>query len=97
MTHHIVLMRLKQGVARDDARLREVLADLAALREQIEGIVRWDYGWDFLGRPISYDFALVSTFVSRAAFEAYLAHPVHQAVAGRLRELVDWVLCDFEA
>ena len=97
MVHHLVLMRLKAGVVRDDPRLRAALAELIALREQIDGIVRWDHGWDFVRRPISCDFALVSEFSSRAAFDAYGPHPAHQAVAAKLRELVDWVLCDFEA
>jgi hypothetical protein len=96
MIHHIVLIRLKQGVTRDDSRLREGLADLIALRGQVGGIVRWDHGWDFVARPISYDFALVAAFTDRAAFEAYGSHPAHQAAAAKLRVLVDWVLCDFE-
>jgi len=95
--HHLVLMRLKPGVTRDDPVLRAALAELLALREQIPGIVRWDHGWDFVRRPISYDWALVSAFETRAAFDAYGPHPAHQAVAVKLRELVDWVLCDFEA
>ena len=95
--HHLVLIRLKPEVARDDARLARALAELIALPEQIEGIVRWDHGWDFVRRPISYDFALSSAFSSREVFEAYAKHPAHLAVAGKLRELVDWVLCDFEA
>jgi hypothetical protein len=97
MVHHLVLMRLKQGITRDDPVLRAGLAELIALRGQIDGIVRWDHGWDFVARPISYDFALVAGFSSRAAFDAYGPHPAHQAVAVKLRELVDWVLCDFEA
>lgn len=95
--HHLVLIRLKPGVDREDPRFAEALAALVALRGRIGGIVRWEHGWDFVRRPISCDFALVAAFASRAAFDAYGTHPAHVAVADRLREFVDWVLCDFEA
>lgn len=96
MVHHIVLIRLKPGIGRDDPRVRAALAALIALRGQIDGIERWEHGWNFNQRPIAYDFALDSTFASRAAFDAYGPHPAHQAAAAQLREVVDWVLCDFE-
>ena len=97
MIHHLVLIRLKEGITREDPRVQSALADLIALRGKIDGIVRWEHGWDFVRRPISYDFALIAGFETRAAFDAYGPHPDHQAAAAKLRELVDWVLCDFEA
>ncbi len=97
MIHHLVLIRPKPGVERTDPRLAEGLAELVALRDKVAGVVRWEHGWDFVRRPISYDFALVAGFATRADFDAYGPHPAHQAVAAKLRELVDWVLCDFEA
>ena len=97
MIHHIVLIRLKEGIARDDPRVNAGLAALIALREQIAGIAGWEHGWNFTQRPIAYDFGLYSSFVSREAFDAYGPHPAHQAAAAMLREVVDWVLCDFEA
>ena len=96
MVHHIVLLKLKPDVIRDDSRVREGLAFLIALRGQIDGIDRWEHGWNFTQRPIAYDFGLYSSVVSRAALEAYGPHPAHQAAVGKLRELFDWVLCDFE-
>lgn len=96
MIHHIVLMKLKPGVTHDDPRVRDVLAALGALRQQIGGIERWELGRNFNPRPIAYDYALDSTFVSREAFDAYLPHPAHQAAAVALREVMDWVLCDYE-
>ena len=96
MVHHIVLLKLKPGVLRDDVRLGGALDALIALRGQIEGIDRWEHGWNFTQRPIAYDFGLYASFVSRAALDAYGPHPAHQAVVAQLREVVDWVLCDFE-
>lgn len=97
MIHHLVLMRLKPGISRDNPDMLNALSQLIALREQVDGIVHWAHGWDFVGKPVSYDFALVAGFVSRTAFEAYGPHPAHVAVATQLRAFADWVLCDFEA
>ena len=96
MIHHLVLIKLKPAIARTDPRVQEALAALVALRDQIPGIDRWEHGWNFTERPVACDFALDSTFVSREAFDAYGPHPAHQAVVVRLREVADWVLCDFE-
>ena len=97
MIHHIVLLRLKEGVTRDDPRVQEAVAGLAALPSKIEGIDRWEIGWNFTQRPVAYDFGLYSSFVSRAALDAYGPHPAHVAVATHLREVADWVLCDYES
>lgn len=96
MINHIVLLRLKPGFTRDDPRVREAITTLTSLREQIAGIERWDHGWNFTQRPVAYDFALDSTFRSRADLDAYGPHPAHQAAIMKLREVADWVLCDFE-
>ena len=96
MVNHIVLLKLKPGVARGDARVQEAIATLLALQGQIDGIDRWEHGWNFNERAIAYDFGLDSTFVSRAAFDAYGPHPAHHAAIVKLREVMDWVLCDFE-
>jgi hypothetical protein len=97
MINHIVLLRLKPGVDHADPRVRDALATLVALRGQIDGIERWDHGWNFTQRPVAYDYALDSTFRSRADLDAYGPHPAHQAAMVKLREVMDWVLCDFEA
>ena len=96
MINHIVLFRLKPGVERSDARVRDSITALVALRDQIDGIERWQHGWNFSQRPVAYDYALDSTFRSRAALDAYGPHPAHQAAVVKLREVWDWVLCDFE-
>ena len=96
MINHIVLLKLKPGVERSDPRVSDSIATLLALRDQIDGIERWDHGWNFTQRPVAYDYALDSTFRSRAALDAYGPHPAHQAAIVKLREVMDWVLCDFE-
>lgn len=96
MVNHIVLLKLKPGIERGDPRVRDAIGALLALRGRIDGIERWDHGWNFTERPIAYDFALDSTFRSRADFDAYGPHPAHQEAIVKLRPLMDWVLCDFE-
>lgn len=96
MINHIVLLKLKPGIDRDDARVLDAISTLIAVRSHVQGIERWEYGWNFTQRPIAYDFALDSTFRSRADLDAYGPHPAHQAAIVRLREVMDWVLCDFE-
>lgn len=96
MITHIVLFKLKPGVTRDDPRVGDAIATLVAVRGHVEGIERWDCGWNFTERPIAYDFALDSTFRSRGDLDAYGPHPAHQQAIVKLREVMDWVLCDFE-
>lgn len=97
MITHLVLFKLKPGVARDDRRVVEAVAALTALRGMVGGIERWEHGWNISDRAIAYDFALDSTFTTRDALAAYGPHPAHQAAVALLREVMDWVLCDFEA
>ena len=96
MVTHIVLLKLKPGFTRDDARVQDAVAALIAVRDHVDGIERWDHGWNLTPRPIAYDFALDSTFRSRADLDAYGPHPAHQAAIVKLREVMEWVLCDFE-
>lgn len=96
MILHLVLIRLKPEVSKDDERVVQALGALVALRDQVEGVVRWEAGWDILHKPHSYDFALAACFEQRAHLDAYGPHPAHQAVVGRLREVADWVLVDVD-
>ena len=96
MVTHLVLFKLKAGIARDDPRVVTAIASLTAVRGIIGGIERWEHGWNVTDRPIAYDFALDATFFTREALAAYGFHPAHQAAVSQLREVMDWVLCDFE-
>ena len=68
-----------------------------ALEHQCQGIVRMESGWNTTDRPIAYDFGINLGFATRADLDAYGPHPAHQEVAAKLREIADWIICDYEA
>ena len=98
MVKHIVLWRLKPEAhgrtAAENA--RAIKEKLEALRGRIPGLLAIEVGLDFSRTGDSCDLALYSEFESRAALDAYQAHPEHKAVmpfileARRARHLVDY-------
>ncbi len=82
MVRHLVLWRLKEvangrGKAANAAEIKRLLEDLNG---KIPGLLRLEVGFDFSSTPNSSDIALYSEFESRAALDAYQAHPLHDAV-----------------
>jgi len=82
MVRHIVLWRLKEsaggrGKAENAAEIKRRLEDLNG---KIPGIIQLEVGFDFSCTPDSSDIVLYSEFESRAALDAYQAHPLHEAV-----------------
>ena len=98
MVKHIVLWRLKPEAhgraAAENA--RAIKEKLEALRGRIPGMLTIEVGLDFSRTDNSCDLALYSEFESRAALDAYQAHPDHKAVmpfileARSERHLVDY-------
>jgi len=90
---HVVLFKLVDPGA-DAERVRQ---GLLGLRDEIPGIQGLEVGVDVLRQERSYDVALIVRFDSRAAQEAYQAHPAHRAFAEWLRPLrAGAVAVDFE-
>jgi hypothetical protein len=89
MFKHIVLWKLKDsanGKSREEnARLiKERLEEIANM---LDGLRHLEVGFDVLHGDDAADVALYTEFESRAAYEAYNAHPAHKAVAGFIREV----------
>jgi len=64
----------------------------------IEGILDFKVGTDFMRSPRSYDVGLVVTFRDRAALDSYGVHPRHVPVAQFGRELAESIISvDFDA
>ena len=83
MVTHVVIFSWRDGVAADDvARLREGLDRLAA---DLSDLATIRHGADLRFRDGNGDYALVATFADRAGWDAYQAHPRHQAL---VRDLV---------
>jgi len=93
---HLVLIKLKPGILRNDPRVRAWQPAFAALERKCHGIVRMEYGWNTTDRPIAYDFGINMAFSTRADLDAYGPHPAHQDVVAKLREFADWIICDYE-
>jgi quinol monooxygenase YgiN len=95
---HLVLWKLKPEAHGQSAteNARAIKEKLDALRGRVPGLLRIEVGIDFSRTDSSSDLALYSEFESRAALDAYQAHPEHKAVmpfileARSERRLVDY-------
>jgi hypothetical protein len=95
MVVHLVSFKYRADVdaaARQDHRTRlKALAD-------IEGILDFKVGEDFVRSPRSYDTGLAVLFRDRAALDVYAGHPRHVPVAHLGRDLSDSIIAvDFDA
>jgi len=95
---HIVLWRLKPEAHGQSAaeNARAIKEKLEALRGRVPGMLKIEVGVDVSRTDASCDLALYSEFETRAALDAYQAHPEHKAVmpfileARSERRLVDY-------
>ena len=53
-------------------------------------------GWNTTDRPIAYDYGINMAFATRADLDAYGPNADHQEVVVALREIAEWVICDYE-
>ena len=94
---HLVLIKFKPGVTRADPRVHAWEAKFKALKDKCDGIVRFEYGFNFTDRPVAYDIGINMAFDTRDNLVAYGPNPAHQEVVVALREIAEWVICDYEA
>lgn len=93
MLRHIVLFKIKDEYKQD---IPELVKGFYGMVGKVEGLVELEAGADILGSERSYDLALVTGFVDRAAFDAYQTHPAHLPVKKRMHEVRSGsVACDF--
>lgn len=78
MLIHCVSVKFKDAAT--PAQVAAFDAALAALPDQIDVIRRTRHGRDLGETPANADYALVSEFADAEAFNAYRAHPAHQAL-----------------
>ena len=81
----------------NDPRVPAWEALFKALPPHCTGIVRLESGWNFTDRPIAYDYGINMAFATREDLVAYGPNPKHQEVVAKLREIADWIICDYEA
>ena len=99
MFKHIVLWKLKDTAggrtkAENASLMKERFEELANM---LDGLHHLEVGLDLLHTDASADVVLYTEFESRAAYEAYYAHPAHQALAAFIMDLrIDRRVIDYE-
>lgn len=95
MITHVVLLRLKPGVAVDSDAARAAHAAMQALPALVPQIREWRCGFNRTADPLAYDYVLVSAFDSEADLYAYFDHPDHLKVVACWEPIADLVFGDF--
>lgn len=94
MIKHIVIFKLKDGVNKDDARVKQALQLMAEFSAKIPDIREAFSGLNIADRPIAYDFGTVVTVDDMEALGRYLAHPAHQEFVALAKEIATWNIAD---
>lgn len=96
MIHRIVLVKFSETTTTEQ--LQEVVDSFKALKNHLTGIVEIQAGLNFAEKSKEYQVVLSIRFEDKAALEAYISNPEHQAVAAYIREVgrVDSIGVDFE-
>ncbi|WP_433546773.1 Dabb family protein [Streptomyces sp. CA-294286] len=95
MIRHLVLIKLNEGVDRDEPRVQAGAKAFAELGGVIPELEFWECAWNISDRPIAYDFAINSAVADADALTRYVEHPAHQAAAAQWREFATWVIADY--
>jgi quinol monooxygenase YgiN len=90
MIHHVVIWKLKpEALVEGRPRaLAEMLAQAAAMRAGVPGLLRLELGANEMPGPDAGDLVLYTEFNNWEALRVYEAHPLHQrfrALVGPLR------------
>jgi hypothetical protein len=92
---HLVSFKYRPDV--DEAARQDHRTRLKALAD-VDGILDFKVGADFVRSPRSYDTGIVVLFRDRAALDGYATHPRHVPVAQLGRDLSETIVAvDFDA
>ncbi len=97
MITHLLLLRLKPGVGRDDPRLARIAAAMDALPEKIAVIRTWEHGFNTTPDEDAWDYGLRAVFADRGGLEAYFEHPEHQPVLAAIEQVAELAFVDFDS
>lgn len=89
MIQHCVFLRFKAAVS--EAEKQSIYEAIAALREDIPGIVDFHHGTNVSPEGLSsgYDDGFIVTFEDAEVRDYYLVHPKHRAVGDRIVNATD--------
>ena len=86
MLRHAVLLKFKEGYSEET--LKEISEELTALPDKIPQIISFVHGKNADVVDGAFDYAVTADFASGDDCLAYLAHPAHQAVGGKIVGLI---------
>jgi len=92
---HVVLFRRRPDSEPDAQRESSLVARMTALGAQIPAVSYWRVAANELQRSISWDYVLESQVADAAALDAYLFHPLHQALVADLKPYFEWAAVDY--
>ncbi len=95
MIRHIVMFRRLPGIAHDAGLEAELVDRMSTLGSSIPAIRSWRVAANELTRPISWHYVLESEVDDEAALDAYLFHPLHQALVADLKPYFEWAAVDY--
>ncbi len=95
MYFHVFGFRWKPEAT--EAQKHQATADILAFRGKIPGLIEVHVGQNQSLHGQGYTFAGVMRFQGKAACDAYVVHPQHQALLKWLKPLIDPVELDFLA
>jgi antibiotic biosynthesis monooxygenase (ABM) superfamily enzyme len=89
---HVFAFQWKQAAT--DADKARALKDISAFQGQIPGLLETHVGPNISPRGKGYTFGGIMRFKDRAALDAYVQHPAHQALLVWLVPLIDAIELD---
>ncbi|MEJ8847721.1 Dabb family protein [Variovorax rhizosphaerae] len=95
LMRHIVLFRRKAEVPEDALLEKTVTERMASLGTEIPAIQGWKFAANELSRPICWDYVLEAEVADAKALDAYLFHPLHQALVADLKPYFEWAAVDY--
>lgn len=97
MLNHIVLFRRKVELPRDEPLEASLVDRMHALGASIEEVRAWRVSANEVDRPVCWHYVLESSFDDLDGLNAYLFHPLHQALIADLKPYFEWAVCDYSA
>lgn len=95
LMRHIVMFRRKADVEKNIALEQSLTERMRALGALIPTIQSWKFAANEVARPICWDYILESEVADAAALDAYLFHPLHQALIADLKPYFEWAAVDY--
>ena len=92
---HVFLFKWNPDVSHEQ--IDRAISEIRALQGQIPGLLETHVGQNESPMARGHSFGGVMRFSDRAAFQAYVPHPVHQALVSWLMPLIAPTELDFEA